>query len=198
MNRNASIVLGHATYSYLNRYTEIRRNNFRPNNRSFILHSSRATCSSFNIVNRRPHTARISSAKEFLETSRQWLRRIAGVIRCYVCRTTWNSIRIASVSDTSNANTFHGTCTHTVEKEKKSFMPRNGAHVLARRNKIVLIFSTRSLEFSRNRDASVADSSIIRRVKSPSIRLLFFVFPSYGQIFRPNNRRINGPGCKLV
>lgn len=147
-----------------------------------------------------PTATHISSAKEFLETSRQWLRRIAGVIRCYVCRTTWNSIRIASVSDTSDERKYvpRPTRTHTIEKEKKSFMPRNGAHVLARRNKIVLIFSTRSLEFSRNRDASVADSSIIRRVKSPSIRLLFFVFPSYGQIFRPNNRGINGPGCKLV
>lgn len=121
MNRNASIVLGHATYSYLNRYTEIRRNNFRPNNRSFILHSSRATCSSFNIVNRRPHTARISSAKEFLETSRQWLRRIAGVIRCYVCRTTWNSIRIASVSDTSDERKYvpRNLYTHGRKREEK-------------------------------------------------------------------------------
>ena len=60
-------------------------------------------------------------------------------------------------------------------------MPRNDTYVLTcRRNQIVLIFSTRSLELSRDRDASVADSSIIRRAKS---LLLFSVFPPVGWKF---------------
>lgn len=44
------------------------------------------------------------------------MRRIASVIRCYVCRTTWNSIRIPSVSDTSNE---HNVPTHTQKRKKK-------------------------------------------------------------------------------
>lgn len=52
---------------------------------------------------------------EFLETSSN--ARLRGMIesrvRCYVCRSTWNSIRIATVSDTPNEQARRSPRTHT-------------------------------------------------------------------------------------